>query len=206
MAQTYAALFQAMITSWRTQWGQPEMPFIFVQLPGYLKVIDTPYPKSFWGELRDAQSQVLDMPNVHMVVTTDIGQESIHPSNKIEVTRRLLNTALAEVYGRKGMPHQYPRVIDVKFRGPESWVKFANPNGKLVTMDGRPVKGFAVAGDDRQWHWADGRVEGDSVVVQCEQVPAPVAVRYNYVEQTTGWGNLVDSTGLPAAPYRSDQW
>ncbi len=204
-AGLYGDCFRAMIGAWRSRWEQPEMPFVFVQLPGYRDATEQPQNRSFWAELRQQQMAVLDMPNVHMVVSTDIGDVDIHPANKMRLFPRLYGMATAAAYGRGDVP-RYPRVTDVRFNGGQVYVKFDTPGGALQTATGQPVRGFALAGNDRKWRWADAAIDGDAVIVRSSDVPQPVAVRYNYAEQTTDLGNLVDSAGLPAAPYRSDQW
>jgi sialate O-acetylesterase len=205
-AGLYGDVFRAMIVSWRERWEQPDMPFLFVQLPGYRDPTAQPQARSFWGELRQQQMAVLDMPHVHMVVTTDIGDKDIHPPNKLRVNERLYQLAMATVYGRQDIAHRYPRVSDVRFNGERVYVKFDLAGSTLKTSDGEPVRGFALAGEDRQWRWADAEIDGDVVHVRSADVPNPVAVRYNHAEQTTDLGNLVDESGLPAAPHRSDQW
>jgi sialate O-acetylesterase len=69
---------------------------------------------------------------------------------------------------------------------------------------GGELKGFQIAGDDKKWHWADARVDGDSIVVSSDQVPQPVAVRYDWAHNPQG--NLYNKAGLPAAPFRTDDW
>ena len=137
-----------------------------------------------------------------MIVTTDIGDpDNIHPKDKQTVGLRLALNAMAKVYGDR-IEFSGPMYKSVSFSGSEARVSFTHAQG-LCTKSG-PVVGFAMAGEDHKFYWADARIDGTTVVLTCPQVPKPVAVRY-------GWSanppvSLYNSDGLPASPFRSDKW
>jgi sialate O-acetylesterase len=204
-AQQYRKLFPTMILSWRQRWGA-EFPFLFVQLANYNArgVAPTGEPEeSQWAELREAQLLTLELPHTAMAVTIDIGEATdIHPKNKQEVGRRLALAAEATVYYR-----------DTEFSGPlpggsqqedgKIRLSFRHAEG-LKATDGGKLKGFAIAGEDRKFVWADTSIEGDHIIVSSPKVPKPVAVRYAWADNPEC--NLTNAAGLPASPFRTDDW
>jgi len=198
----YRKLFPALISSWRQSWGEGDFPFLFVQLPNYL--LEKSFPsESSWAELREAQAMALKTPKTAMAVTIDIGEaHNLHPANKQEVGRRLALAALANVYG-ESVTASGPMLISSKIDGGSIALTF-KPGGGLVAKDGEPLKGFALAGNDKKYVWADARVEGDKVIVHSSLVPKPVAVRYGWADNPDC--NLVNKAGLPASPFRTDDW
>ena len=139
-----------------------------------------------------------------MAVTIDIGEaDDIHPRNKQDVGRRLALWALHRDYGRN-VVHSGPIMRNARFRGGRAVVSFDHAHGGLVTSDGAPPKGFAIAGLDREFHWADAEMRGSRVVLTSEAVPEPVAVRYGWANNPEV--NLYNRAGLPASPFRSDHW
>lgn len=205
-AYQYRELFQSMITDWRDKWGQGDFPFLFVQLANFQPRLPEP-ADSDWAELREAQSMALDLPSVGQASAIDIGEAAdIHPKNKQEVGRRLALNALRIAYGT-GAVASGPTYRAATIKGGAVEVAFDDAGG-LKTSDGAFIKGFAVAGADRKFHWAQAQIQvgakSDTVVVSCPDVPNPVAVRY-------GWANnpevtLVNGAGLPTNPFRSDDW
>jgi sialate O-acetylesterase len=200
--QLYRKLFPVLIRSWRQSWGQGDFPFLFVQLPGFRLKKSLP-GNSDWAELREAQAAALKLPRTAMAVTIDIGEDNIHPANKQEVGRRLGLLAQANVYG-DDVAASGPVFVSSKINGNQIILSFKQLDGGLVTRDGNSLTGFAIAGADRQFAWADAKIEGDTVVVSSGQVPKPVAMRY-------AWGDNPDCSlagkgGLPAAPFRTDDW
>jgi len=199
----YRRLFPQMIQDWRAAWDQGPFPFLFVQLASFSKREPEP-GDSDWAELREAQLMTLELPNAGMAVTIDIGQaEDIHPRNKQEVGRRLALDALANTYGRD-VPYSGPMYESMAVRDNEVDLYFIHMDYGLQAMDMGRLKGFAVAGADGQFVWANARIERDKVVVSADAVPEPVAVRY-------GWAinpdcNLANGVGLPASPFRTDDW
>jgi sialate O-acetylesterase len=201
-AHQYRRLFPAMITDWRKQWGIGDFPFYFVQLANFMQVDAAPVA-SAWAELRDAQRGTLSLPNTGMAVAIDIGDGAdIHPKNKQDIGKRLALIALAKTYG-VNVPYTGPVYQSAKVESGAVKLSFTATEG-LKTSDGAELKGFAIAGADQKFHWAKAEIKGNQIVVSSTEVPDPVAVRY-------AWGNnpvcnLVNVTGLPASPFRTDQW
>ncbi len=202
-AHAYRTLFPLMIQDWRTAWNQGDFPFLFVQLPNWGKRGENP-SEDRWAELRDAQRQTLSLPNTSMAVTIDIGDErDIHPKNKQEVGYRLALLSLRDVYHRDIIA-QGPIFVSQKRRWRKIVLEFSNIGSGLKTTDGRAVVGFSIAGKDGSFVWANAKIKGKRVIVSSPQVKHPVAVRY-------AWGanpdcNLTNSSGIPASPFKTDQW
>ncbi|HKU78143.1 MAG TPA: sialate O-acetylesterase [Pyrinomonadaceae bacterium] len=201
-AYQYRTLFPIMIRNWRSAWGH-EFPFYFVQLANWHANKAEP-DESDWAELREAQTMTLREPQTGMAVTIDIGDENdIHPRNKLDVGRRLAAWALAGTYGQKDIPSG-PLFDSFKIEGSDKVrIRFKHGAG-LKTSDGGPVKGFAIAGDDRRFVWADARIDGDTVIVSSPKVMKPVAVRYGWADNPMA--NLYNGAGFPASPFRTDDW
>ncbi len=202
-AYQYRKLFPAVINDWRGQWQRPDLPFLFVQLPNFRDRLEEPADATR-AELREAQAMALMLPHTAMVVTIDVGEaKNNHPKNKQAIGHRLTLAALGTVYG-KDVAYQCPMVGDVQFKGPQVRVTFKHAVGGLVNTAQGPLQGFAVAGEDRKFHWAEASIDGDSVIVQSQDVPNPVAVRYAWADNPAA--TLANGAGLPAAPFRSDDW
>ncbi|HPC95433.1 MAG TPA: sialate O-acetylesterase [Sedimentisphaerales bacterium] len=202
-AYQYRSLFPAMIRSWWQAWGRGDFPFLFVQLANYMKVTEEPC-ESEWAELREAQLMTLSLPNTGMAVIIDIGEaDDIHPKNKQDVGERLALWALARTY-MKDVVYSGPLYSFMNTRGSEVVLHFQHVDGGLVAKGGEPLKGFAIAGEDRRFVWADARIEGETVVVHSDKVPEPVAVRYAWANNPIC--NLYNKAGLPASPFRTDGW
>jgi sialate O-acetylesterase len=200
-AHQYRTLFPTMIRNWRSAWGL-EFPFYFVQLANWHASKALP-DESDWAELREAQTMTLREPQTGMAVIIDIGDENdIHPRNKLDVGRRLAAWALAGTYGQKMVPSG-PLFDRYTVEGDKVRIRFKYGNG-LKTIDGGPVKGFAIAGEDRRFVWADARIDGDIVIVSSPTVQKPVAVRYGWADNPIA--NLYNNAGLPASPFRTDDW
>ncbi len=215
-ANLYVEKMQAMLGDWRKWFGDPALPFYFVQLAGFLKPNDNPAGGE-WGAIRDAQRRCLAIPQTGMASAVDIGDaEDIHPKNKADVGERLALWALANEYGKTGVVASGPLFREMKIEGGKARISFDSPGGGLISArkQGRAsaveeksakLQRFAIAGADKQWQWADAVIEGDAVVVSSEKVPAPVAVRYAYSSNPEG-ANLYNRAGLPASPFRTDNW
>lgn len=203
-AYQYRELFSRMITDWRTHWGEGNFPFLFVQLANFMQVNEQPV-ESDWAELREAQLMALSQPNTGMAVTIDIGNaDDIHPKNKQEVGRRLALNARAKVYG-ENIAYSGPIYRSMtKMDGGKIRLSFKHVNGGLQAKGDNELKGFAIAGEDRTFHWADAEIIGDNVVVSSPEVPNPVAVRYGWAANPEC--NLYNGAGLPASPFRTDDW
>lgn len=201
-AAQYRTLFPAMITDWRKNWGIGNFPFYFVQLANFMKVESQPIA-SAWAELRDAQLSTLALPNTGMSVTIDIGDAAdIHPKNKQDVGKRLALIALAKNYKVK-IPYSGPVYHSKKVVGNSIRVTFKATDGGLKTSDGAALKGFAIAGADQKFYWADAEIKGNQVVLRSAEVPNPVAVRYAWANNPIC--NLINGAGLPASPFSADK-
>jgi sialate O-acetylesterase len=185
----------AMIRDWRARWKIGQFPFYFVQLAGY-------GTSPTWPYLREAQGQTLIEPATGMAVAIDVGdRDDIHPRNKQAVGHRLALIALAHAYGER-VACSGPTLDRVEIVGDRACVHLRHATG-LVTRDGRPeVMGFELAGADRQYHPADARIEGETVLVTSPDVPEPCTVRYAWADYLET--NLENAAGLPAVPFRTD--
>lgn len=200
-AQQYQTLFPLLISNWRTKFGNDKLPFIYVQLANYMQIKTEPVA-SDWAELREAQYKTLHVPNTGMAVITDIGDATdIHPKNKQEVGERLALIALANVYGRK-IAFSGPLYKTYKKEGRTISLEFLHNQG-IKAKDGE-LKGFAIAGQDKVFYWAEAKIENGKVIVSSPKVPIPVAVRYNWADNPQG--NLTNTSGLPASSFRTDTW
>lgn len=205
-AYQYRKAFPLMITDWRNQWKQGDFPFYFVQLATFIANNGNSEKGSEWAELREAQALTLSLPNTGMSVTTDIGDvNDIHPKNKQDVGKRLAAIALNKTYGKNNV-YSGPVYQSFKIEGNKIIVSFSNVAGGLVAKDKYGyVKGFEIAGADQKFHYAKAFIEGDKVVVSCDDVSNPVAVRFGWADDA-GDDNLFNKEGFPAAPFRSDSW
>lgn len=202
-APAYGAQLRSMIADWRTRWGQGEFPFAWVQLPNFHKLQTKPVEESNWVTVRDQMDRALDVPNTGMAVTLDVGEANdIHPKNKQAVGHRLALWALAGVYGQKDVVASGPVYVSHEVKGNEVVVTFRNTSGGLSAKGGE-LKGFAICGPDKQWVWANARIEGDRVVLTHTEVKQPTAVRYAWADNPTA--TLINGAGLPAAPFRTDK-
>ena len=198
--EEYHALFAAMITAWRSHFGQGDLPFYFVQLANF-KAGDA--MGTYWARLREAQAQVLNLPATGMAVTIDIGDpDNIHPTNKQEVGRRLALIANASLYGAQA-DYSGPVFASATPEGSAMRVRFTQGGIGLIARD-KPVQSLELAGADKVFYPAEGKIEGDTLKVTSAKVPKPVAVRYAF--RNSPVANLYNGAGLPAAPFRSDSW
>lgn len=202
-ACAYRTWFPDMIREWREDWGQGEFPFLFVQLAPYLK-IETEPGESHWAELRESQLLTsLNCPNTAMAVITDYGdQEDIHPQHKEPVGGRLALAARALAYEEK-IVFGGPVYRSVTFRGNRAVLDFDSVGGGLLARDGE-LSGFTIAGEDRKFHNASAGIVGSRVVVHSPNVARPVAVRYGWANYPVV--NLFNLEGLPASPFRTDDF
>ena len=205
-APLYHALFRALIRDWRRTWGQGDFPFLFVQLANFdPKEKFGSLVRSPWAELREAQASALLLPNTAMAIAIDIGEtDNIHPRNKQEVGRRLALAALASAYGRR-IVSSGPLYDSQVIEGSAIRVYFRSVGSGLAPRAGDDLPGFTIAAaEDRQFVPAHARIEGRTVLVWTVLVPHPVAVRYAWSHDPAC--GLANVEGLPAAPFRTDQW
>ncbi|HVS37301.1 MAG TPA: C39 family peptidase [Gemmataceae bacterium] len=199
----HEALLTAVIDSWRAAWKVGDFPFLIVQLaPAGRPQGGT--SDGAWAEVREAQARVSrTLPRCALVVAADLGAcDDVHPPDKASTGDRLALAAGVIAYGEKAS-YTGPVYESVKVENNTVVVQFSGAAGGLTPADGA-VRGFTVAGDDRRFVKADAVVRGDAVVVSSQRVPHPVAVRYGWADYPTG--DLADSAGLPAAPFRSDDF
>ncbi|MCG3150524.1 MAG: hypothetical protein PCFJNLEI_04010 [Verrucomicrobiae bacterium] len=213
----YFHKMRALIGGWRQAWNHNALPFYFVQLANYQAATTNAAGGGPWTKLRMAQLKSLQIPKTGMAVAIDIGDASdIHPRNKVDVGHRLALWALKHDYGQPALVCSGPLYKGVAVEGARIRVSFDHVGSGLIVgkKDGygpaREVTGgiltrFAVAGSDRRWVWADAVIDGATVLVSSPSVPAPVAVRYAFATNPAGC-NLYNKEGLPAAPFRSDDW
>jgi sialate O-acetylesterase len=226
-AYKYRTLFPLMIEDWRVHWKEGAFPFLFVQLAPFTAVAKEP-GESNWAELREAQTMTLKLPHTGMAVITDFGNvQDIHPTPKQPVGERLSLAARAQTYGEK-VEDSGPMYKGLKVEGNKAVLNFDHTGGGLLSKElaettimnrqgkpqtayrvkpdseGAPLVGFAVCGEDRKFHNAKAEIVGDTVVVTCEAVDKPVAVRYGWAQHPVC--NLYNKAGLPASPFRTDDF
>lgn len=194
----YQTQLTQLVTSWRALWHE-ELPFAWVQLPGYTAAGEG------WPRVREAMLKTLAVPKTGMAITIDLGDaKDIHPKNKQDVGRRLALWALGSVYGKAVPAVSGPLPTGSTVGGGAITVSFAHANGGLTSMTGGPLTGFEIAAADRQWHPAEARIVGETVVISSPAVTQPVAVRYAWKDWPAY--SLANAAGLPATPFRTDDW
>lgn len=199
-AYQYRKLFPAMIESWRQAWKQGEFPFLFVQLANWTGWF--PPENTEWAELREAQTLTLRHKNTGMAVAIDIGDAAdIHPKNKQDVGKRLELAAEAIAYGKQ-IEYSGPMYESMKIDGDRVILRFSHAAG--LTAKGDDLKGFTIAGEDKKFVPASAKISGDTVIVRADDVAKPAAVRYAW--QSNPACNLYNKAGLPASPFRTDDW
>jgi sialate O-acetylesterase len=200
-AAIYDRLLASMVKEWRELWQSGEWPFYYVQIAPY-QYNDKLGPSA---PLREAQQRALQLiPNAGMVVSLDVGQEkSIHPPDKITISKRLAYWALAKTYKRKGLSFTSPYYSSMKVTGNSVTLRFDNAVNGLTSF-GKPIINFEVAGADQVFYPAEARIQGDGIRVTCDKVKEPIAVRYGYKDWVEG--EVYNTEGLPLAPFRTDAW
>jgi sialate O-acetylesterase len=190
----YATEFPALVTAWRSHFGASDLPFLWVQVAG---PISNGFSGEQWARLREAQSAALALTGTGQAVAVDVGD-----SGRVEIARRLALLAKAKVYS---IPVDYsgPSYSDSAVEGPSIRVHF-NFAGEGLTASGKPLQSFEIAGEDKVFHPATASIQGETVVVRSSAVRQPVAVRYAW--RGAAEGNLYNGAGLPAPPFRSDDW
>jgi sialate O-acetylesterase len=203
-AYEHATLFPFLIEQWRKEWGQGDFSFYWVQLADFRAEKPTP-GDSDWAELRETQTKTLRLPNTGQAVIIDLGEgRDIHPRNKYDVASRLVRWALVKDYGLN-FPYRSPEFKSVAIAGNTATVTIDCFGSSLKTFDVTEVKGFAICGADKVWHWANATIVGrDKVAVKSDQVAAPIAVRYAWADNPAC--NLYSTDGLPVTPFRTDDF
>ncbi|MDZ7723835.1 MAG: sialate O-acetylesterase [candidate division KSB1 bacterium] len=200
----YRELFPTMIRDWRNQFGQGAFPFLYVQLPNYMRPSPKPQ-ESDWALLRESQLKTLSLSKTGMAVAIDIGEwNDIHPLNKKDVGHRLARAARHEAYGEK-IVYSGPIYKSMQIDGDKIILSFEHTGSGLLAKGGDSLKSFAIAGLDKQFVRAQAEIKKNNVVVWSHQVKNPVAVRYAWANNPDQ-ANLYNKEGLPASPFRTDQW
>lgn len=228
---TYYQKKRALVQGWRKAFQNPDLGFYWVQLCNFRKanVMEVKNPSKEesrpeggdgWARIREAQTQALDLKHTGMAVIIDLADahnpNDIHPKNKQDVGGRLAQWALNQTYGMQGLVASGPLYESHKIKGGKLHLSFKNVGqglmvGKKVGLDptqpvvGGTLKHFSIAGADKKWHWADAKIVGDQVVLSSKEVRKPVAARYAYTMNPAD-ANLYNVDGLPAGPFRTDDW
>lgn len=198
--ESYQSLLEGMIHSWRTVWRQTNLPFLIVQLPNLNESVQS---RGDWAALREAQWKVVNaVPNTGLIVTIDIGGD-LHPPDKLTVGQRLSRLARATVYHEKNISFMGPVYHGMRVEGNTIRLHFTT-NGNALIAKGTALSGFLIAGADHRFVPGTARIDGADVIVSSPDIAAPVAVRY-------AWENdppvtLYNDNGLPAMPFRTDNW
>ena len=204
-AEQYHSLFPDLIRDWRAEWHEKDFPFLFVQLAPFQAIKEQP-SESGWAELREAQLLTTKvLPKTGMAVITDVGNPTnIHPTKKQPVGARLALAARAIAYGEK-IVYSGPMYKSMKVDGDKATLTFEDIGSGLEARDGA-LKGFAICGDDHKFVWATAEIDasGKHVVVSAPEVTHPVAVRYGWADCPVV--NLWNKDGLPATPFRTDDF
>lgn len=200
----YEKLLSAMIGNWRETLGDSNLPFIVVQLPNFMKAQTDPTDGG-WARLREAQMKAAQKtPHTYYTVNYDLGEwNDIHPLNKKDVAKRVWKSAAENIYGKKTEGHA-PQYESMQIKDGKAIITLSHTGKGLKARDGR-LRHFAIAGADRKFVWADAVAKGNKVIVSSDLVKEPVAVRYAWADNPEG-ANLVSSEGMPAAPFRTDDW
>ncbi|MEL7498286.1 MAG: family 16 glycoside hydrolase [Planctomycetota bacterium] len=206
-AVQYQSLLTALIEDWRQRWGQP-FPFYIVQLASFQAATTEPGIADSWAELQHAQTLVAqNVPKCGIAIANDIGAANdIHPKNKRDVGDRLALLALGQHYGKSLKAFASPLYKGHKIKANHVLVEFDDVGDGLKSRDGGPLKRFEIAGKDQKWFWAKAEIVGTNQVdLTADDVPEPVAARYAWASNPTD-ANLVNSAGLPASLFRTDNW
>ena len=204
-AYTYRTLFPLLIKNWRAKWDQ-EFPFFWVQLANFMESKELP-EDSEWAELREAQNMTLKLPKTGQAVIIDIGEAAdIHPKNKQDVGLRLALSALKTAYD-KDVVNSGPVYESMKISENKIILNFKNSGKGLMAKNDKYgyLKGFSIAGNDRKFKWAKAYIEDEKVIVFCDEINNPIAVRYAWADNPDD-ANLFNEVGLPASPFRTDNW
>jgi len=205
-AYQYRDLFPLMIQSWRDEWQQGDFPFYWVQLADYMAEKSEP-AESAWAELREAQTMTMDkLPNTGEAVIIDLGEaRDIHPRSKQDVGKRLARWALARDYGISEIAYHSPQYKSMEKQGNKIVLSFNHVGPGLYNFDVDKPIGFAIAGSDKKFVWADAKLVGtDKIEVWSDKVSEPASVRYAWADNPVC--NVYSRNGLPLTPFRTDDW
>jgi len=198
----YAKFLPALINDWRNKWKQDTLPFLLVQLPGYMEYNYLP-AESNWAMMREAQLKSLSVANTGMAVAIDLGEwNDIHPDNKKDVGERLALAAFKKAY-RENLVFSGPLYDTSVIDGNKIVLRFLHTGSGLITRDGEAPAEFAIAGADKKFVWANAKIEDNKIIVWSDEITAPKYVRYAWADNPVN-PNLINKEGLPASPFRTD--
>lgn len=201
----YHKLFSALIGDFRKKWSLGDFPFLYVQLPNYMKAAKQP-SESDWALLREEQLKTLAVKNTSMVVAIDTGEwNDLHPLNKKDIGLRLALAARHAAYGEDGLIYTGPLYDSMEIQDGKIVLTFKSDGGQLVVKGGGELRHFAIAGPGKKFVWAKARIKGRRIEVWNNEVPNPVAIRYAWANNPEV-ANLYNDKGLPASPFRTDDW
>lgn len=202
----YAQLLPTLINNWRTLFNQPKMPFLFVQLPNYQSTKTEP-SESNWAGLRESQLKTLSLPFTGMVTTIDVGQSNdIHPHRKKEVGSRLALLAQNLVYRDSNVICYGPKYESMKIENGKIELSFSTFGSAMQFKGNAQITNFAIAGEDKKFVWGQVKIENGKIIVWNDAIPNPVAVRYAWADNPENGQLLFNAEGLPASPFRTDNW
>lgn len=198
----YRDLMTTLIYDWREKWNEGDFPFLYVQLANYMAEQTQPCQEdATWPLLRESQWLTLSVAKTGMATAIDVGEANdIHPRDKQTVGNRLALVARAITYGQD-VVYSGPSFKAMKVSGNEVIISYDHIGGGLK-VKGDPLRGFALAGEDGLWYWAQARLEGDTVVLSADEVDQPISACYAWANNPIG--NLYNAEGLPALPFRVD--
>lgn len=202
--EVYASLLPALAKDWRTKFKQPELPFLYVQLPGFQDRNFLP-SESNMAVLREGQLKSLSIPRSAMAVTLDLGEwNDIHPLTKKPIGERLALAARKIAYG-ENIVSSGPIYESNAIEGNRIRIRFRETGSGLAInkTDEDELTYFAIAGKDKKFVWAKAIIERNTVVVWSDEVAVPMYVRYGWADNPEG-ANLINVEGLPASPFRTD--
>lgn len=197
----YEKLLPALISDWRNKWKNDSLPFLFIQLPGFMDYNYLP-AESNWAMLRESQLRSLSVPNTGMAVAIDLGEwNDIHPDNKKDAGERLALAALKTAY-KEDIVSSGPLYSSSVIEGNKIVISFLHTGSGLTTTDGEAPAEFAIAGADKKFVWANAKIEGNKIIVWSDEITEPKYVRYAWADNPVN-PNLANKERLPASPFRT---
>lgn len=202
-ANEYSSLFPNMIKQWRSEWNIGDFPFLWVQLANFRQAEPDANTDSSWAHLRNSQSSTLSLPNTAEAVIIDIGDaKDIHPRNKKDVGYRLSLGARKFAYN-EDLTYSGPRYKSHKTVGNTIEIDFDHIGSGLATKDKYGyVKGFTIAGSNKQFVWAKAKISGNKVIVWSDEIENPKHVKYAWANNPDD-ANLQNKEGIPASPFKT---
>ncbi len=197
----YHEKMKALIAGWRKVFDNPELAFHFVQLAPFRYGNGEKTLPYIW----EAQTATLAVPGTGMAVITDIGNVGdIHPRNKQDVGKRLALWAMAKNYAKSDLVYSGPLYKAMQIEDNKVRIQFAHVGGGLISRDGKPLSDFSIAGPDGKFVPAEAQIDGATVVVSGQGVSEPKNVRFGWHHMVNP--NLSNKEGLPAGPFKTDDW